>query len=231
MRRQQLDAACDSHRTHCPSSPSCCSLSSSSASLVIRDIGHRCRPRLITYNTVISAPIARATVPTRHWSSRFSASLCSTHTIPHPNLPESKFLVSRPRPPAISAASKPNYGGDKRSRIVPAFARRSPESSLLLARSSVVEALSTRLGNGLRTQQRPRTHGHSNRRSRVGETRHRPARAYHALDSHRTQSSPKNISLQDQRGKAQCRPLSQGRLLYTMMMSAAVLARGLIGTC
>ena len=32
-------------------------------------------------------------------------------------------------------------------------------------------------------------------------------------------------------GEAQCRPLSQGHLLYTMMMSAAVLARGLIGTC
>ena len=32
-------------------------------------------------------------------------------------------------------------------------------------------------------------------------------------------------------GEAQCRPLTQGRILYTMMMSAAVLARGLIGTC
>ena len=43
--------------------------------------------------------------------------------------------------------------------------------------------------------------------------------------------SPKNVSLQARGGEAQCRPLSQGRLLYTMMMSAAVLARGLIGTC
>ena len=80
MRRQQLDAACDSHRTHCPSSPSCCDLSSS-ASLVIRNFAYRCRPGLITCNTVLSAPIASATALTIHWSSRSSASLQSAHTI------------------------------------------------------------------------------------------------------------------------------------------------------
>ena len=71
----------------------------------------------------------------------------------------------------------------------------SPKSSLLQALSSGVEALSTGWAMGVAPSS-VRTHTASqDRRSRVGETRHRPARAYHALDSHCTQASPKNCSL------------------------------------
>ena len=74
---------------------------------------------------------------------------------------------------------------------------------------------------------------HRNRRSRIGETRHlqHPARAYHALRPHCTQLHPRMCLLQTKGGEAQCRLLSQGRILYTMVTSAAVLARRLIGTC
>ena len=60
-----------------------------------------------------------------------------------------------------------------------------------------------------------------------------PARAYHALGAHWSQPSPKNgyMARRVQLGKGQCNNHPLGRLLYTMMMSAAVLARRLIGTC
>ena len=97
------------------------------------------------------------------------------------------ILVSRPRPPAISARSETKLWWERRSRF--ALARRSPKSSLLLALSSGVEAFWSSLGNGRRTQQRPRT-ASQNRRSWIEETRHlqRSARAYHALRPHCTQA-------------------------------------------
>ena len=69
----------------------------------------------------------------------------------------SSFLVSRPRPPLISAASKPNCGGCGHVASSLAFARRSPKSCA--AAGPVVRSGSVvvRLGNGLRTQQRPHT--------------------------------------------------------------------------
>ena len=193
VRRQQLDAACDSPRTHCPSSPSCCDVPSSPASLVIRDFGHRCRSGLNTCNTVLSAPISSATALTRHCSGRFSTSLRSAQTIPRPNVLDSKVLVSRPRPPVISGRSETKLWWERRSRF--ALARRSPESSLLLALSSRVEAFWSSLGNGRRTQQRPRT-ASQNRRSWIEETRHpqRSARAYHALRPHCTQAFTQECS-------------------------------------
>ena len=86
-----------------------------------------------------------------------------------------------------------------------------------------------RLGNGLRTQQRP-PHGTGSTESGWGDetpSSTRVPRTGLALHSRFTQE----LLATAKGGEAQCRPLSQGRLLYTMMMSAAVLARGLIGTC
>ena len=96
VRRQQLDAVNDSHRTLCPSSSSCCSFPSSSASLVIRDLGHRCRLSLRTCNTVLFVLITSTTVLTLHCSIRCSALLQSAHTSHvrcFPNVPNSSSRV------------------------------------------------------------------------------------------------------------------------------------------
>ena len=106
VRRQQLDATCDSHRIHHPSSPSCCNVPSSSASLIICDSDHRCRLDWNLQQSVLFFPIARATVFTHRWSIRFSASLRSAQSITRPMFLESRILVSRSRPPAISAGSE-----------------------------------------------------------------------------------------------------------------------------
>ena len=60
-----------------------------------------------------------------------------------------------------------------------------------------------------------------------------PARAYHALRVHKSQPSPKNAftSQECTKGKGQCDNHPRTPYYYTMMMSAAVLARRLIGTC
>ena len=148
VRRQQLDAACDSHRTHRPSSPSCCRFSSS-ASLVIRDSGHRCRPGLKTCNTVLFVLMALATVLTSRYSARLSISLRSAHSISRPMFLEpkssSRVLDHMQSPPLRNqiVVARTAHVQSPRSRV----ARRSP--ALLLARLSVVEAYCSRLGDVL----------------------------------------------------------------------------------
>ena len=149
-----------------------------------------------------------------------------------PKFLESEILVSRPRPPAISERSEAKlwwHAATSHRRSRSRAARRSPHCCWpgRLSWKRVVGWL----GNGLCTQQRP--HTQRRRIDGVGSGRRDTpaARAYHALRSHCTHLHPRMCSLQTRGGEAQCRLLSQGRILYTMMMSAAVLARGLIGIC
>ena len=113
-----------------------------------------------------------------------------------------------------------------------AFARRSPKSCAAIG--TVVRSGSVLKSVGRCSYTQQCTHTVTGSQRRIGETSHPLlARAYHALGAHWSQPSPKNTLQPKKRttgeGAMQQPPL--GRLLYTMMMLAAVLARMLIGTC
>ena len=112
-----------------------------------------------------------------------SASLQSAQTISRPMFPESKFLVSRPRPPAISARSETKLWWRQTSRTSSSRSRRSPKSSLLLALSSGVEAFGRRWAMGVAPSSvRAHTASQNRRsRSRGDET---PCSAQHARTTH-----------------------------------------------
>ena len=181
----------------------------------------------------LSAPIASATALTIHCSSRVSASLQSAQQSARPNV--SRILI-----PRLASSTSCNLRRSETKlwwrSVATSFrvARRSPKSSLLPAQSSVVEACRVVVGQWASHPAASSPHSVTESHGvGIGETRHlqHSARAYHALRPHCTQLHPRMCSLQAKGGEAQCRPLTQGRILYTMMMSAAVLARGLIGTC
>ena len=111
---------------------------------------------------------------------------------------EDKFLLLK-RPVIVcsdllkyfcSATREANFGMERVvARVATSFTFASlaevfAAAGPIVRSGSVLESL----GNGRRTQQRPRT-ASQNRRSGVGETRHlqRSARAYHALRPHCTQ--------------------------------------------
>ena len=119
----------------------------------------------------------------------------------------------------------------RRSRRIPRVTHRSPKSSLLLAQLSGVEAFGRCWAMGVAPSSVHHTvAGHTE--SGRGDETPLSARAYHALRVHCSQPSPKNgVTLEEcTKGKGQCNNHPLGRLLYTMMMSAAVLTRRLIGT-
>ena len=214
MRRQQLDAVNDSHRTLCPSSSSCCSFPlSSSAPPVVRSVGHRCRLVWKTCKTVLFVPLASTTALTSHCSSRLSSppqSALTSHVRCFPDVPVSSSRVLDHL--QSLTAPKPNCCGTV-SRLVHSI--RAPMSL------AAVGPVACRCGSvydrwAIFSRTATTLLGTGSEETGRGDETPLPARAYHALRAHRHQASPKNALTPQEctKGNGQRQEPSLRRLLY-----------------